>query len=218
MPPHSPLHPSGAFDEQLFDGVNGFARHTTWLHSTMTALSDYGILACVALLILAAFLARRRPAAAMAAVITGFIAAPAASLANTLIKDMVAEQRPCRSIPHALILETCPPPTDFAFPSNHVAIATATAMTLLVIDRRLALAGLVLTTALSLSRVYVGAHYPHDAAAGAILGAAASYALTHLGVRTLTPSVTRLRRSRLAFLAGPGIEEEARPVPVSHIV
>jgi len=75
-----------------------------------------------------------------------------------------------------------------SYPSGHAAIAFAAAMVLLLAARRwrLGLAGLALATLISLSRVYLGLHYPSDIAAGAVLGAAigaASYGLLASGAK-----------------------------------
>ena len=62
-------------------------------------------------------------------------------------------------------------PDAFSFPSGHTAVAFAVA----VAFGGTALAGLLLVLALAIavSRVYLGAHYPLDVAAGMVVGAAA---------------------------------------------
>jgi undecaprenyl-diphosphatase len=70
--------------------------------------------------------------------------------------------------------------SDLAFPSGHATTSFAGAVLLAVLVPRLALPFFVLAAAIAWSRVYVGVHFPLDVAAGALLGAAAAFALRAL--------------------------------------
>ncbi|MBJ7328501.1 MAG: phosphatase PAP2 family protein [Solirubrobacteraceae bacterium] len=96
---------------------------------------------------------------ATAAVVTTY-------LANIAIKAAIGRQRPAvADLPHLMAT-----PTGLSFPSAHASSSFAAAA---------AFSGLLPTpplyagaTAMALSRVYLGVHYPSDIAAGAVLGTA----------------------------------------------
>ncbi|WP_369657925.1 phosphatase PAP2 family protein [Streptomyces sp. RPA4-2] len=85
---------------------------------------------------------------------------------------------PCPSlapVPRALKLKRQPITTSF--PSGHSASAAAFATGVALESRGWGAAVAPLATAVALSRVYTGAHFPSDVLAGAALGAAAAYAV-----------------------------------------
>ncbi|TMA84340.1 MAG: phosphatase PAP2 family protein, partial [Deltaproteobacteria bacterium] len=61
-------------------------------------------------------------------------------------------------------------PDAFSFPSGHAAAAFAVAVALAGQGAGLGPLALVLATAIGISRIYLGAHYPLDVAVGALLG------------------------------------------------
>jgi membrane-associated phospholipid phosphatase len=95
---------------------------------------------------------------------------------NTAVKLLVRRRRPT--------LRGLPPltstPTQLSFPSSHASMSFVAAP----LYRRLGLPALPLYTlasALALSRLYLGVHYPSDVLAGALLGSAVAggVALAH---------------------------------------
>ncbi|MFC4016647.1 phosphatase PAP2 family protein [Micromonospora sp. GCM10011542] len=107
------------------------------------------------------------------------------------LKTVVDEERPCRTVARAIVAGHCPPTGDWSFPSNHATLAGALAVTTLLLSRRLGLLALPLAALAAFSRVFVGVHYPHDVAAGVLLGGLVAALVTPLLAR---PAAEALRR------------------------
>lgn len=67
-------------------------------------------------------------------------------------------------------------PDAFSFPSGHTAVAFGVALALGGASEPLGAVALALAGGIGASRVYLGAHYPLDVVAGAILGVASGWA------------------------------------------
>ncbi|WP_069770102.1 phosphatase PAP2 family protein [Streptomyces sp. LUP30] len=177
-------------DGSLYTDVVNMARHAPgWLDGAVSAWSTYGLLLFAVLMAYGWWRARRTSAAASVTALAVPFAVAAAYGVDAALKPLVREERPCRSL-RVATLEACPAPGDWSFPSNHAAIAAATAVALLFVSRRLGAIAVAAACAMAASRVWVGAHYPHDVAAG-------------LAVGTLTALLTMsaLRRGRAEALA-----------------
>ncbi|MFI2648568.1 phosphatase PAP2 family protein [Micromonospora fulviviridis] len=114
------------------------------------------------------------------------------------LKTLVAEDRPCRSPADLVIVAAhCPPPGDWSFPSNHATIAGALAAAALLLHRRIGLVAVPLAALAAFSRTFVGVHYPHDVAAGLLLGVLVGTLLTPVLARPVA-DVLRWRVRRAA--------------------
>ncbi|MGW5125821.1 phosphatase PAP2 family protein [Streptomyces cyslabdanicus] len=190
-------------DGSLYVDVVDLARRSpVWWDDMVTVWSAYG-LGVFALLMTAVWWRSRRVGAgtAVAALAVPFVVVLAYAV-NSLLKLLVREVRPCRTL-HVVTLEACPARTDWSFPSNHAAIAAAAAVALLLVARRLgvsrrlgALACLA-AVAMAASRVWVGAHYPHDVAAGLLSGALVAYVVMRALLRRPETLARRLAATRL---------------------
>jgi len=164
-----------AFDGSSIDGsaytdVVGLAQRAPGLlDDVMSAWSTYGLVIFAALMAVAWWRARRVSAAAAVTALAVPVIVVAAYGVNDVLKLLVREDRPCQSL-HVITLEACPAPGDWSFPSNHTAIAAASAVALWFVSRRLGAVAAVAACAMAASRVWVGAHYPHDVAAGVVVG------------------------------------------------
>ena len=102
-------------------------------------------------------------------------------------KSLIDRQRPAFRYPDPAPLMKIPHTNSF--PSGHAAVSFACAGTLATfVSRRMAIALYVLAALIAWSRVYVGAHYPLDVLAGALLGIGIARAL-----RLLPAALLRLR-------------------------
>ncbi|MFD9637581.1 phosphatase PAP2 family protein [Streptomyces violascens] len=186
-----------SIDGGLYGDITDFARHTHWLNGPVSAFTSYGIALFAVLMLAGWWFARRKDDSVMAAALAAPIAAVFAYLVNAAIKPVFTEPRPCRALPHDFLIEKCPPLDDYAFPSNHTTVAAAAAVALFLVNRRLGILASVFALLMGASRVYVGAHYPHDVLVALVVGGVVSFAVTWSARRFGAPLVTRLRGGAL---------------------
>ncbi|KUM84041.1 MULTISPECIES: phosphatase PAP2 family protein [Streptomyces] len=178
------------------DVVNLAHRSPGWLDDTVSAWSTYGLAVFAVLMAVVWWRARRVSATTALVALAVPVTVGAAYAVDAAVKLLVREDRPCQSL-HVATLEACPAPGDWSFPSNHAAIAAAAAVALLFVSRRLGAVAAVAACAMAVSRVWVGAHYPHDVAAGVVVGALVA-ALGMTAVRRRSdPLVRRITGTRL---------------------
>ncbi|MFC8672431.1 MULTISPECIES: phosphatase PAP2 family protein [Streptomyces] len=180
-----------SIDGSAYRDVVGLAhRSPGWLDALVSAWSAYGLVLFAVLTVAGWWRARRVDAAAAVTALAVPLTVVAAYGVNSVIKLLVHENRPCRTLA-VKTLESCPAPGDWSFPSNHAAIAAAAAVALLFVSRRLGAWAVAGALAMAASRVWVGVHYPHDVLAGLTVGAAVAFGLMTL-VRRRAGAVTRL--------------------------
>jgi undecaprenyl-diphosphatase len=157
-------------DSEWYQDITSFAQSVTWLAKPVELFTEYGLLVCVPLFAWLLWQARRQGNAALAKVLWIPIAVAIGYVISSVIKSAVSEARPCRALTQVHTLLPCNGPTDFAFPSNHTVIAFSFAAAVLLVNRRWGVLALVFALFMGISRIYVGAHYPHDVLAGLIIG------------------------------------------------
>ncbi|TWP36818.1 phosphatase PAP2 family protein [Leekyejoonella antrihumi] len=194
---HLPAYNGSHIDGSIFTDVTNFARHTQWLNRAAEDWTTYSIGVFIILLLVGWWISRRKDTATMTAALVAPIAVLVAFLVTEIIKSQIAELRPCRSMPHAFIIESCPAPTDYAMPSGHTTFAVATAIALLIVNRKLGMLTLLLAILEGVSRVYVGAHYPHDVVAAFIVAIVVVIPVSLILRRLLVGLVGWLRRGPL---------------------
>ena len=152
------------------DVVHLARRAPTWLNDTVLAWSTYGLALFALLMAIGWWRARQASAIASVTALSVPFVVVVAYVVDAALKLLVREDRPCQSL-RVTTLEACPAPGDWSFPSNHAAIAAAAAVALLFVSRRLGAVASVAAGAMAASRVWIGAHYPHDVLAGVVVGA-----------------------------------------------
>ncbi|GGS75658.1 hypothetical protein GCM10010156_38110 [Planobispora rosea] len=176
-------------EPDVYHDIVEFAQGTPgWLHAFAETGTDAGLFVFAALYVLAGWRARARQPRDMALVLLGPVAVTLVYLLSEVIKIVVREDRPCRGL---VTIAACPEAGDWSFPSNHAVIAAAAAGTLALAWRALAPFVLPLAALMAFSRVFVGVHYPHDVAAGFLLGVILAPLLVLLLVGAGTPVVRR---------------------------
>ncbi|WP_410586104.1 phosphatase PAP2 family protein [Amycolatopsis sp. lyj-23] len=191
----------GVIDGGWYLDVAGFARSTPWLHGFFEVYTDAGLVLLAVLVAVVWWRARGEPAEVMAAVLWVPLGVLLAYGLSNLVKVLVREPRPCLRYPRVPTVAPCDFATDYSFPSNHVVFAVSAAVGLLLVAWRVGLLALALAVLVAFSRVYLGAHYPHDVLAGVLLGAAVACCGLLLR-RPLTALVVRGRAGRMSRLVG----------------
>ncbi len=205
-------------DSGLYRDITDYARDTpSWVRLTAEIGTEAGLLVFVALFVTGWWRARHAGSRAFAIAALAPVATAAAYVCSEVLKSVVTQERPCRAVTGAAEpLTACPPHGDWSFPSNHATIAGASALTLVLVRRALVWLTAPLALLMAFSRVFVGVHYPHDVAAGLLLGTAAALIAVRLGLRPalrLTEAMRASSAPATRWLAGPGPRSGAHTVP-----
>ncbi len=107
--------------------------------------------------------------------ITGFIAVLIGFLiTNVCLKNLVARVRPYEVIEGLTYITKTP--SDWSFPSGHSTASMAASVVLFCkLPKKYGVPALVLGILISLSRLYVGVHYPTDVLVGMLVGCFGAY-------------------------------------------
>ncbi|GAA2431000.1 phosphatase PAP2 family protein [Streptomyces macrosporus] len=184
----------------LYRDVTDFAHDTPgWVHTLAEYGTEGGLLILLALLAAACWRVRHAEPRVLARALLGPVGVAVAYGISEAVKVVVREERPCRAVVGAAVpIAPCPEPGDWSFPSNHATIAVASAVAVVVVWRAAAWLALPLALSTAFSRVFVGVHYPHDVAAGAVLGTVVVLLVTWAAVGPAAVLADRVR-ARLGY-------------------
>lgn len=111
---------------------------------------------------------------------------------NMLIKNLVARTRPYEVIGGLTYL--IPKPREYSFPSGHAGSSFSAAWVMFrQLPKRYGVPALILAILISLSRLYVGVHYPSDVLFGMISGT-----LISLAAETIVERIEKKRTKATA--------------------
>ncbi|MFJ2830666.1 bifunctional phosphatase PAP2/diacylglycerol kinase family protein [Streptomyces sp. NPDC087263] len=195
-------------DYRLFEAVA--SRHwpgADHILPRLTRTANHGVLWFAA----AAAIAAARTPRSRAAAARGLASlAVASATINTVGKRSVRRTRPVLD-PVPLIRQLKRQPITTSFPSGHAASAAAFAAGVALESRGWGAVVAPLATAVVVSRVYTGVHFPSDVLAGAALGVGASYA-----VRALVPTRDQLPRPDRPSAGAPAVADGEGLVMVAN--
>lgn len=174
------------------DAAEGTAE---WLQITVEVFTDAGLLILAALMLLAVWRLRDHNGRYLALALLAPVSTALAYGVSRSIKNLVEQARPCQVIPTMETIAACPPLGNWSFPSNHAALAGAAAVGILLAERRLGLIALATAALIAASRVFVGAHFPHDVVVGFGIGVIVAAAVAALAHRPLA-SIIQQQRER----------------------
>ena len=184
-------------DGTLYRAINRLADRTSWAHGAVRLYAQVGVVVFAVLLLAAWWLGRTSttPIKSVAKAVWAGTGALLALAINQPIGSAINRARPYTTIAnmHLLVDKT----KDFSFPSDHATIAGAVAAGVLLVNRRLGVVAIVAALAMAFARVYVGAHYPGDVAAGLVLGASVTIALSRIGARVIEPVLAAVANTPL---------------------
>ncbi|MBI5815165.1 MAG: HAD-IIIA family hydrolase [Nitrospinae bacterium] len=153
-------------DEALFRAINSVSGHA-W-DTVMVTASSTSTWSAPAGLLAAGLLIRDRRRGLWAIAAAVIAVGIGDALGFYVLKELAARARPCFALENVRILIGCG--EAYSFPSNHAINSLAIAGAIGYFFRPMLWALVPAGLLVSLSRVAVGAHYPSDVAAGAVIG------------------------------------------------
>ncbi|MER7954838.1 phosphatase PAP2 family protein [Streptomyces sp. NPDC096030] len=209
--------------DDLYLDVTDFAHATPhWFQQLAEVWTEAGLILFGVLFLAGWWRARSGTSGAMALALLAPLATAFGYVVSEALKSLVDEERPCRAVAGApASLVPCPPTGDWSFPSNHAAIAGAAAVALALSWRGIVWLTVPMALLMAFSRVFVGVHYPHDVAAGLLLGGVVAFLAVRAADRPVRSVVEAARSSRngaVVWCAGRGPRPRAstRPEGVRH--
>jgi undecaprenyl-diphosphatase len=114
------------------------------------------------------------------------------SITELILKPLVGRLRPSSALDAATVVGGFP--LGYSFPSGHATLAFALAVVLAYIEPKWKKGLFLLAFAISLSRVYLGHHYPIDVIVGGLLG----WGIGTLVIRWYTEYLRKKKPSRIS--------------------
>lgn len=129
-----------------------------------TKLGDGGTIWIIAALLMLCFKKTRKEGVMVGASLIGSLL-----FNNMLVKNLVGRTRPYELIDGLQILVE--KPGEFSFPSGHTSSSFAAGVIIfLTCPRKIGVPALILAFLISISRLYVGVHFPTDVLGGMVMG------------------------------------------------
>lgn len=189
-------------DWRLYHAVNRFVVDHAWLGRVFHGLETYGTVLIGAAAVCLWLLARPGGDRKWKLAASSALAAAAlALLVNKVISSAWHRDRPYVAHPAAGVHLWGPHKMDASFPSDHASAAIGIAVAVALLDPVVGALFLVLAVLIAIGRVVVGAHYPGDVLAGALIGAASAFLIVRLARPAVVFCVRLVERATDPVLA-----------------
>ncbi|MCM1126831.1 MAG: phosphatase PAP2 family protein [Lachnospiraceae bacterium] len=165
--------------------------HCNWLDPIMiffTELGNNGIVWIGIALVCLCFKRTRR-----CGLLMGLTMLFCLALGNGVIKNLVARPRPFQALGDSTML-IIPPPSEYSFPSGHTMHGFASAVTILLHNRKAGIAAILGALIIAFSRMYLFVHFPTDILGGAVIGTLAALMMYALAKKVKDPAESNQRR------------------------
>ena len=171
-----------SIDVRIFRFLNGSIKNPL-LDGLMPVVTDFRRSRVIVILVWAALVILGGQKGRWAGLMIILLVAASDQLSSSLIKPLVERMRPCEVLgnihlwygPEGWIVTPLEViggyKTSFSFPSSHAANITSSMLFLALVYRRWAAVPVTVMILVSLSRIYIGVHWPSDVLAGMALGA-----------------------------------------------
>lgn len=180
-------------DYRLYHGINQFVFDHDWLGRSLAVFEAWAVpilaIATFGLWLFARPGGRRKWKLASASALAS---AALALLIAQVIGKIWLRDRPFVAHPDAHVWGGRS--ADPSFPSDHASAAFGIAFAVFVFDRVVGSILIAAATLISVGRVFVGAHYPADVLAGALVGLGAALLVVRVGRPAIEWAVRRVER------------------------
>ena len=175
-----------AVEEALFRALNVDGGRLLDALAVVLSARGFGVAAGAIVVAVIAIVGGRR----RRGLLVGFAVALVMSdfLGARVLRPLFGRTRPCFALPAGSVRWLAPASDVGSLPSLHAANFFAMALVAWAADRRLGIAALAVAAAVSLSRVYVGVHWPTDVLAGAAWGAVCAFTALAVARRAVGPA------------------------------
>jgi undecaprenyl-diphosphatase len=102
-------------------------------------------------------------------------------ISEVILKWIIARPRPTSDMGVYVLAD----PGNYSFPSTHATVSFAFAYICTVVEPKLRVLVYTFAVVISLSRIYLGVHYPSDILAGALLGTGVGMIVRHIELNFL---------------------------------
>lgn len=180
-------------DYRIYHGINQFVFGHDWLGRAFAVFETWAVLilaiATFGLWLFARPGGRRTWKLASASALAS---AALAMLIAQVITRIWARDRPFAAHADAHVWGRRSP--DPSFPSDHASAAFGIAFAVFLFDRAVGLIFIAAATLISVGRIFVGAHYPADVLAGALVGVGAALLVVRVGRPAIEWAVRQVER------------------------